>query len=128
MPKLNSVLEPYLIMVDQKFKLFLEKKEKKDQYLDELNLDEKAYFKELKSINVEKVHYSVFIKQEQKEKEIEENEEEEFEENENKDKEIINDNNNIITTTGEKEQNLSISMKIKVVLIIYIHQKCIKKF
>ena len=110
MPNLNSVLEPYLIMVDQKFKLFLEKKEKKDQYLDELNLDEKAYFKELKSINVEKVHYSVFIKQEQKEKEIEENEEEEFEENENKDKEIINDNNNIITTTGEKEQNLDINI------------------
>ena len=108
-PNLNSVLEPYLIMVDQKYKLFLEKKEKKDQYLEEIFLDEKAFFKELKYINVEKVHYSVFIKQEQKDKEKEEKEEkeeEEYEENEKKDEEINNDNNNIITITGEKDKNL----------------------
>jgi hypothetical protein len=97
-------------MVDQKYKLFLEKKEKKDQYLDEINLDEKAFFKELKYINVEKVHYSIFIRQEQIEKEIEENEQEEFEENENKDEILINYNNNIITTTGEKDQNMDINI------------------
>jgi len=110
-PNLNSVLEPYLIMVDQKYKLFLEKKEKKDLFLDEINLDEKAFFKKLKYINVEKVHYSVFFRQEQKEKEIEENEEEELEENENKDEAIINDNNNFIITTGEKASNLDIKDK-----------------
>ena len=112
-PNLNSVLEPYLIMVDQKYKLFLEKREKKDQYLDEINLDEKAFFKELKYINAEKVHYSVFIRQEQKEKVIEENEEDEFEENENKEEVINNDNNNIISTAGEKDQNIDTNINDK---------------
>ena len=77
-PNLNSILEPYLIMVDKSYKKYLDKKEKKEQYLKELDLDEEKYFKKLKLINAEKVHYSIFIGQEKK-KEKEESEEEEIE-------------------------------------------------
>ena len=99
-PNLNTILEPYLIMVDEKYKAYLEKKEKKEQYLKENNLDEKKFYEQLKMINAEKVHYSIFMGKDKKEKEIdkeiekEENEEEEIEDikEEEKEKEINTDN------------------------------------
>jgi hypothetical protein len=79
-PNLNSILEPYLILVDGELKKYLEKKEKKEKYLEEKHFDIKTFFKKLKSINIEKSHYSVFMA-EKKEIETDEDEEEDFKEN-----------------------------------------------
>ena len=108
-PNLNSILEPYLIMVDEQYKIYLEKKEKKEQYLKEINLDIKQYYKQLKIINVEKVHYSIFMGKDKKDKKLENNiieieEEEEFEDNKE------DENNNIISTIStdlERESNIN---------------------
>ena len=109
-PNLNSILEPYLIMVDERYKIFLEKKEKKEQYLKEINLNTQKFYNELKNINVEKIHYSIFIGKSKKEKEIETLENEEDEEEEMEDKKVnendIN-NNEISTNSNLKASNIS---------------------
>ena len=110
-PNLNSILEPYLIMVDERYKLYLDKKEKKEQYLKDNNLNEKIFYEQLKMINIEKVHYSIFMKKDKNDKDkdidkeklieadIDENEEEEIEDKKDED-EINNiENNNIISTS-----------------------------
>ena len=79
-PKLNSILEPYLILVDEELKKYLDKKEKKEKYLEEHHFDIKTFFKKLKAINIEKVHYSVFLA-EKNEIEADEDEEEDLKEN-----------------------------------------------
>ena len=60
-PNLNVILEPYLILVDNKLKLYLDQKEKKDDFLKDNHFDIKEYFKKLKLINIEKPHYTVFL-------------------------------------------------------------------
>ncbi len=60
-PNLNTILEPYLILVDERLKKYIDKKEKKDQYLEEHNIEIKSFFNNLKMVNIEKVHYSVFL-------------------------------------------------------------------
>lgn len=63
-PNLSIVLEPYLILIDENLKNYLEKKEKKDKFLGDKGIDVKNYFQQLKTINVEKVHYNLFLDQE----------------------------------------------------------------
>ena len=58
---MNQILEPYLILVDERLKTYLEKKEKKEKYLEENHIEIKSFFNELKMINIEKPHYSVFL-------------------------------------------------------------------
>ena len=112
-PNLNAILEPYLIMVDERYKTYLEKKEKKEQYLKENNLDEKKFYEQLKIINAEKVHYSIFKGKDKKEKEKEidkeENEEEEIEDIKEEEKDINTDNNKIISSSeiSLKESNIN---------------------
>ena len=117
-PNLNTILEPYLIMVDQRYKIYLDKKEKKEQYLKEIYLNDEKFYKELKKINIEKVHYSIFIGKSKKEKESEieliENEDDDEEEIEDKKgNENENDINNIVnneistSSVNLKESNLS---------------------
>lgn len=60
-PNLNCILEPYLILVDENLKNYIDKKEKKEKYLEERNIDIKNYYLQLKNINLEKVHYSLFL-------------------------------------------------------------------
>lgn len=60
-PILNCILEPYLIFVDVNLKDYIEKKEKKEKFLEEKNFDIKNYFQYLKNVNLEKVHYSLFL-------------------------------------------------------------------
>ena len=43
-PNLNYILEPYLIMVDERFNLYLQKKKKKEKYLEEIHLDIKNFY------------------------------------------------------------------------------------
>ena len=107
-PNLNSILEPYLIMVDERYKIYLNKKEKQDQYLKEINMDIKTFYEVIKNINAEKVHYSIFMEKDKKIKEkgkmeIENNEEDEFDDiNE----EVIN--NNEINTNKNKNKSVKI--------------------
>ena len=100
-PNLNSILEPYLILVDERLKTYLEKKEKKDKYLEDNQIEIKSYFKQLQLINIEKPHYSVFVS-EKKDKEVDEDEDDEQKEintNNIKEKEKEDDTNEI------KEEN-----------------------
>ena len=60
-PILNSIFEPYLILVDNKLKKFLDLKEKKEEYLSENDLNIKKYFQEIRLINSEKIQYSIFL-------------------------------------------------------------------
>ena len=60
-PNLNSIFEPYLILVDSNLKLFLEQKENKEEYLEEKNYNIKTYFDQLKLLNSEKIQYSIFL-------------------------------------------------------------------
>jgi hypothetical protein len=60
-PRLEIILEPYLILVDKKLKIYLDKRENKEKYLSDKKLDKKKYFNKLKKINVEKTHYTVFL-------------------------------------------------------------------
>ena len=105
-PNLNAILEPYLIMVDERYKIYLNKKEKKEKYLQEIHMDIKTYYETLKNINIEKVHYCIFKgknkkeKEKEKEKEEEDDDEEEkkqekieVNEEEEKDDELIEENN-----------------------------------
>ena len=105
-PNLNSILEPYLIMVDERYKIYLKKKEKKDQYLKDNHFDVKVFYEELKFINTEKVHYSVFLEKDKEEKEIEENEEEELDDKKDEDNEIDIENENEITI-DENNNNIN---------------------
>ena len=108
-PNLNSILEPYLILVDERLKTYLEKKEKKDKYLEENNIEIKFYFNQLKLINIEKPHYSIFMS-EKKDKESEDDDEDDM-------KEINTNSNNIIENDNEeekkeiKEENQGVSSK-----------------
>ena len=97
-PVLNSIYEPYLILVDDKLIQYLKQKEKKREYLIKKGMDIKVYFKNLKQINKEKPHYTVFLS-EKKEKEIS-TEKEDDDEEDQKENEI----NNIQTNEEEKQQ------------------------
>jgi len=107
-PNLNSILEPYLILVDEKLKKYLDKKEKKDKYLEENKIEIKSYFNRLKYINIEKPHYSVFLT-EKKSKEVDEEEED--------DKEVNvttgNTNSNISEENTEKEEEDKSEIQMK---------------
>ena len=104
-PNLNSILEPYLILVDEQLKTYLEKKEKKDKYLEENQIEIKSYFKQLKLINIEKPHYSIFTS-EKKEKDVDEDNEDDV-------KEI---NTNIIKEKENDEENNEIKEENKEVV------------
>jgi hypothetical protein len=93
-PNLGTVLEPYLILVDNKLKEYLDMKEKKEQYLKDKHIDIKSYFKDLQLINIEKTHYSVFISEKKDLKALEDDEDE--------DKKDINEIN---TNTSQEEDN-----------------------
>ena len=97
-PVLNSIYEPYLILVDDKLIQYLKQKEKKREYLIKKGMDIKVYFNNLKQINKEKPHYTVFLS-EKKEKEIS-TEKEYDDEEDQKENEI----NNIQTNEEEKQQ------------------------
>ena len=102
-PNLNSILEPYLILVDERLKVYLERKEKKDNYLKESNIDIKSFFNQLKLINIEKPHYSVFMA-EKKAKDLDEEEEDDSEINSN----IIDDYEDINDNKEEKRNKIEI--------------------
>jgi hypothetical protein len=113
LPNLNTILEPYLILVDEKLKAYLDKKAKKEEYLKENQIDIKSYFKQLKFINTQKIHYTVFLT-DKKDKQISDDEEEEDlkentiistkdkenddDEDDNEKNEIINDSKSDIST------------------------------
>ncbi|MCQ2817079.1 MAG: hypothetical protein MJ252_07425 [archaeon] len=59
-PNIDIILEPYLILVDRKLKNYLDSKENREGFLNEGRMTIQSYFNILKSINKEKVHYSVF--------------------------------------------------------------------
>ena len=60
-PNLNSIFEPYLLLVDNKLKKFLDLKEKKEEYLSDNKYTIKQYFEELRLLNSEKIQYSIFL-------------------------------------------------------------------
>ena len=93
-PNLNTVLEPYLILVDNKLKEYLDVREKKEQYLHDNHIDIKSYFKDLQMINIEKTHYSVFISEKKDLKVLEDDEDEDKK-----------DNNEINTNSIQEEDN-----------------------
>ena len=99
-PNLNTILEPYLILVDDKLKTYLDKKEKKDQYLEETQMKMETYYNQLKYVNIEKNHYSIFLNSNNNNDIEEDDNENEIEKNN-----IDNDNQNIITTNEEKSEN-----------------------
>ena len=107
-PRLDIILEPYLILVDKNLKEYLEKGEKKDNYLSEKHYNIKTFFQDLKSINIEKPHYTVFLT-EQKNKEEEKDLDKEIDkddiedENENN---LINSTPQEIDKDKEKEQSI----------------------
>jgi hypothetical protein len=102
-PKLNSIFEPYLMLVDNELKNFLEKKENKEEYLKKNNYDIKSYFQDLKKINNEKLNHSIFLTNQV----IDEDEEIEYE------KENNNNNNDdeIITTIPPNNTLKKLSIK-----------------
>jgi hypothetical protein len=106
-PNLNYILEPYLIMVDERFNLYLQKKEKKEKYLEEIHLDIKNFYAKLKYINIEKVHYCIFKGKSKKEKEKEEKKiENELEDNEEEEiDEIIEEENTNTNLINNNEYN-----------------------
>ena len=92
-PVLNSIYEPYLILVDNELIKYLKEKEKKREYLVKNEIDIIKYFQELKEINKEKPHYTVFLsekKEKEKEKEIIEKEEDDDEDQKDNDIKIQN--------------------------------------
>ena len=106
-PNLNSILEPYLILVDERLKVYLERKEKKDNYLKESNIDIKSFFNQLKLINIEKPHYSVFMA-DKKAKDLDEEEEDDSEINSNIITNIIDDYEDINDNKEEKRNKIEI--------------------
>ena len=100
-PNLNSILEPYLILVDERLKTYLEKKAKKEQYLEDNHIEIKSYFNQLKLINIEKPHYSVFLA-EKKDKDLDEDEEDE------------KISNKIITTSNEDNEEVDMDTNLEI--------------
>ena len=101
-PNLNSILEPFLILVDEKLKIYLDKNEKKDKYLKENNIDIKSFFNDLKLINIEKPHYSVFLA-EKKAKDLDDEDEDDIKDiNTNNINNIIDDDED---NNDKKEDN-----------------------
>ena len=101
-PNLNSILEPFLILVDEKLKIYLDKNEKKDKYLKENNIDIKSFFNNLKLINIEKPHYSVFLA-EKKAKDLDDEDEDDIKDiNTNNINNIIDDDED---NNDKKEDN-----------------------
>lgn len=60
-PNLNTVLEPYLINIDDELKNYLKTKDKQDKYLEQIGLSLKDYISTLKSINSEKINYNLIL-------------------------------------------------------------------
>ena len=101
-PNLNSILEPFLILVDERLKIYLDKNEKKDKYLKENNIDIKSFFNDLKLINIEKPHYSVFLA-EKKAKDLDDEDEDDIKDiNTNNINNIIDDDED---NNDKKEDN-----------------------
>ena len=86
-PNLNVIYEPYLILVDERLKTYLDQKEAKDKYLEKHNIEIKSFFKQLKFLNVEKVNYTIFFSQ-QIAKDVEDE---------------VNDTNIIVTSSVEED-------------------------
>ena len=72
-PNLESIFEPYLIIVDDKLKTFLNKKEKKEEFLRSQNFTIGSYYHILKKINSEKIQHSLFLTENNLENEEKEN-------------------------------------------------------
>ena len=72
-PNLESIFEPYLIIVDDKLKTFLNKKEKKEEFLRSQNFTIGSYYHILKKINSEKIQHSIFLTENNLENEEKEN-------------------------------------------------------
>ena len=132
-PNLNCILEPYLILVDEELKKYLDKKEKKEKYLEEKNIEIKAYFKHLQQINIEKPHYSVFLT-ERKDKDSEENEEEEINDNEinttsedHNEENNIENNNEISTNKNDEISNEDVNININEIYPKKMHLMSLKK-
>ena len=102
-PNLNSILEPYLILVDDRLKIYLEKKEKKEKYLEDNGIEIKSYFKQLKLINIEKPHYSVFLAEKKDKDLVEEDDEEENKINSSKINTNTNEENEEVETDNKTE-------------------------
>jgi hypothetical protein len=81
-PVLDKIYEPYLILIDKKLKEYLDQKEKKKEYLKKEGMDVKVYFEQLREINKEKIHYTVFLG-DKKNKETEKDDDEEEDQKEN---------------------------------------------
>jgi len=81
-PVLDKIYEPYLILIDKKLKEYLDQKEKKREYLKKEGMDVKVYFEQLREINKEKIHYTVFLG-DKKNKETEKDDDEEEDQKEN---------------------------------------------
>ena len=104
-PNLNTIYEPYLILVDERLKKYLDQKEKKDKYLEDNHIEIKSFFNDLKLINIEKPHYSVFSSVKiDKDKEADEDNDEEIN-NINTDSKNENEDEN----NEKKEDNKSVS-------------------
>ena len=101
-PNLNAIFEPYLMLVDNNLKEFLEKKEKKEEYLKKINYDIKSYFYDLRAINNEKLHHSIFLTNQV----IDEDEEVEIKTENN-----INDNEEINTQINKNNTIKKLSIK-----------------
>jgi len=104
-PLLNTIYEPYLILIDEKLKKLLEEKEKKEEYLKKEGMDARAFFKQLREINREKPHYTVFLA-DKKEKEIGKEDEDEEDQKEN------NEINTQINEEKPEEKNLEVTESI----------------
>ena len=129
LPNLNTILEPYLILVDENLKTYLDKKEKKDKYLEEKQIEIKSYFKHLKYINVEKIHYTVFLSDKRLQQANDDEEEEDMKEKDNiitttssldnnyddtENKSIINDNKSDISNISNNSLNDSLNASINI--------------
>jgi len=99
-PRMEKILEPYLILVDKKLKDYLDEKENKEDYLKKKKLDKKRFFNKLKKINIEKPHYTVFLI-EKKAKLIDTSI---AHDNDDEEEEKQKDNNEIITSTNEENK------------------------
>jgi len=117
-PNLNTVLEPYLILVDNQLKEYLDMKEKKEKYLEEKNITIKSFFDDLKLINIEKTHYSVFISEKKDSKILDDDEDEDKKENSeintstNHDEEDHDNENNDKSEIENENENEIIENKI----------------
>lgn len=59
-PSLNSIYEPWLVLMDQRILEYMKQKENKEQYLEKNGHNIEYYFKEMKHINNKRVHYVIF--------------------------------------------------------------------